>query len=224
MQSASGMMVSPAQLPNPVLVTPLTDKADHTEWHIFQLLAGNSLIPEVENAEQSCDDQQILSSFFPFFPLRILMRGMICALASVAFLSFAGCGSGQVPVYAVKGKLMQGGVPLGDVHLVLSPVESNIPFASADVKPDGTFELKSSDGRPGAAKGSFKVVLAAAATSTDPMAKMLEMRDQMQKKGGKMDASKLKSLEVFPAAYRDLSTSPKTIEIKGEDLNLEISI
>ena len=152
------------------------------------------------------------------------MRGIIVAVVSIAFLFPAGCGSGQVPVYPVKGKLIQGGVPLGDVHIVLSPVEGNIPFASADVKPDGTFELKSSDGRPGAPKGSFKVVLAAAATSTDPMAKMLEMRDQMQSKGGKMDPAKMKSLEVFPAAYRDVKTSPKTIEIKGEELNLEISI
>ncbi|MFN9717429.1 MAG: hypothetical protein ACK58L_01975 [Planctomycetota bacterium] len=152
------------------------------------------------------------------------MRGMILAVVSVAVLFSAGCGSGQVPVYAVKGKLTQGGVPVGNVHLVLSPVEGQIPFASADVKPDGTFELRSSDGRPGVAKGSFKVVLAAAASSNDPMSAMLQMRDQMQKKGGKMDAAKLKSLEVFPPSYRDVSTSPKTIEIKGEDLNLEISI
>ncbi len=152
------------------------------------------------------------------------MRGIFAVVTSMAFLFSIGCGAGQVPVYPVKGKLMQGGVPLGDVHLVLSPVEGNIPFASADVKTDGTFELKASDGRMGAPKGSFKVVLAGATATTDPMAKMLEMRDQMQKKGGKMDPSKLKSKDAFPTEYRDLKTSPKTIEIKGEELNLEIAI
>jgi hypothetical protein len=155
------------------------------------------------------------------------MRWSMFAILLCICLISAGCGAQSVSVYPVKGKLMRGGVPLGDLYLVLSPVDSekNIPFAAATVKPDGTFELKSSDGRMGAAIGTYKVVLsAAAAENEDPMAAMLAMRDQMEGKGGAMDPAKLKPTEIFPKEYKDVSTSPKTIEIKGEELNLEIVI
>lgn len=163
---------------------------------------------------------------FPVSFIKVLyfMRNQAVGLLSLCVALFCGCGSGQVSVVPVKGKLSKAGEPLGGVHLTLSPTSGDIPFASADVAADGSFELKCSDGRVGVPIGSFKVVLAPAAKSADPMADMIKMRDSMQGKGGQMDPSKMKSEDLFPPAFKDPKTSPKTIEIKGEDLNLMILI
>ena len=155
------------------------------------------------------------------------MRFLIFALFSAILFSTAGCGPGQTSVYSVKGTLTKGGQPLGNVHLMLSPAEAgDRPFSSADVGPDGSFELKCSDGRMGAAAGSYKVVLADRVTD-DGMADMKGAMEKMQgKSGGPPDMSKMMAEKVapFPSEYSDPKTSPKTVEVKAEDqiLNIEI--
>jgi len=132
----------------------------------------------------------------------------------------AGCGPAPIALFPVKGKLTKDGQPLGNVHLMLSPTATgtNAPFASADVSADGTFELKCSDGRMGVAAGSYKVVLAAK-SSGDPMEAMKAMA-----KGGKYDPKKMGGELPFPAPYKDVKTSPKTIEINAANEALEIAI
>ncbi len=154
------------------------------------------------------------------------MRLVVLTVISAVFFSAVGCGPSQVSVYSVKGKLTRAGQPLGDVHLTLTPAEAgDRPFASAEVGPDGTFELKCSDGRIGAPAGSYKVVLAEKAAA-DPMAGMKAMREKMEGKGGMaMDPNKMKSAnEKFPAEYKDVSKSPKTVEVKAESQTLDIDI
>ena len=155
------------------------------------------------------------------------MRFLMFVLLSAILVSIAGCGPGQVSVYSVKGKLTSSGYTLGDVHLILSPTEAgDRTTSSADVGLDGTFELKCSDGRMGAAAGSYKVVLANRVTD-DGMAGMKGAMEKMQGKGGgPPDMSKMMAGKVapFPSEYSNPKTSPKTVEVKAEDqiLNIEI--
>ena len=155
------------------------------------------------------------------------MRLLVSTVVSAILLSAVGCGPGQVAVYSVKGKLTKGGQPLGNVHLDLSPTAAgDLPFASAEVGPDGTFELKCSDGRMGAAAGSYKVILAEKA-SADPMEGMKAMRDKMEGKGGPpIDPTKMEDANAkFPPEYKDKDKSPKTVEVKAQnDQTLDIDI
>lgn len=155
------------------------------------------------------------------------MRFLVFALFSAILFSTAGCGPSPVGVYSVTGKLTKGGQPLGDVHLMLSPAEAgDRPFSSADVGPDGSFELKCSDGRMGAAAGSYKVVLAKKVTD-DGMAGMQGAIEKMKGQGGGTpDMSKMMSggEAPFPAEYSDPKKSPKTVEVKAEDQTLNIEI
>ena len=154
------------------------------------------------------------------------MRFLLFASMFAILFSHAGCGPGQVSVYSVKGKLTRSGYPLGDVHLMLSPAEAGDRLlSSADVGLDGSFELKCSDGRMGAAAGSYKVVLANKVTD-DGMAGMKEAMEKMKGKSGPPDMSKMMSGgdAPFPAEYSDPKTSPKTVEVKAEDQTLNIDI
>ena len=155
------------------------------------------------------------------------MRIVWPVLFFAILISCTGCGSGQASVYSVKGKLTKGGTPLGEVHLMLTPDGADSrPFSSADVRADGTFELKCSDGRMGAAAGSYKVVLAQMVTN-DGMAGMKEAMAKMQGQGGsKPDMSKMAggNVALFPREYSDRKTSPKTVEVKAEDQTLNIEL
>ncbi len=156
------------------------------------------------------------------------MRLLLSTIISGFLLSAVGCGPSQATVYSVKGKLTKGGAPLGDVHLDLSPTATgDHTFASADVGPDGTFELKCSDGRMGAEAGSYKVVLSNKA-SADPMEEMKKMRDKMEDSGrGPADPAKAGAdpNAKFPAEYGSKEKSPKTVEILAEgDQTLVIDI
>lgn len=157
----------------------------------------------------------------------IQMRLVVSTMISAVLFCAVGCGPGQVTVYSVKGKLTRGGQPLGDVHMDLSPTDAgDHTFASADVGPDGTFELKCSDGRMGAEAGSYKVVLSNKA-GADPMEAMMAMRDKMQTSGESMDPDKSGAdpNAKFPPEYSSEEKSPKTVEIKAAaDQTLDIDI
>lgn len=85
------------------------------------------------------------------------MRGMGCAVV-FALSVLAGCGnSGELPTYAVKGKVeIEGGGPLkaGQVMFVSDKVT-----AKGLVKEDGTFTLGTYGDADGAPAGSYKVYI-----------------------------------------------------------------
>lgn len=86
------------------------------------------------------------------------MRMFVAALCLAAL---AGCGDGSPPTYPVTGKLVIDGKPASGITVLLSPVEKKIgtPTSSGITGADGTFKLTTSTGKPGAAKGKYKVVL-----------------------------------------------------------------
>ena len=95
-------------------------------------------------------------SFPPQHPITVL----VLALALLQFLS--GCGGGQFPVAAAKGKVVCDGKPVTMGSVTFSPigesgaVETGKP-ASAAIGPDGTFVLSTNDRFDGAVVGKHRV-------------------------------------------------------------------
>ena len=84
----------------------------------------------------------------PWFPL---------ALASLAVVSIAGCGDGQIKRYPVKGSVTVDGKPADGAMVIFCPTENSSPEIQRQrpfgfTGPDGHFELTTltkADGSPG---------------------------------------------------------------------------
>jgi hypothetical protein len=91
---------------------------------------------------------------------------------ALALLSacLAGCG-GSAPVYPVKGKVvLSDGRPLAGGAIQFIPKPGGM-LAYGQIKPDGTFSLRSLDHREGAQAGEYKVRIEPSLEMTAPKGK-----------------------------------------------------
>ena len=90
------------------------------------------------------------------------------SLFGVAVL-LAGCSSGnQFPTEEVRGKIMYRNAPVTTGTVVFVP-EGDMPSASGEIKPDGTFQLTTYDEHDGAVIGKHSVMV----TAVEDMSNML---------------------------------------------------
>jgi hypothetical protein len=86
----------------------------------------------------------------------------VMALLGATLLGSGGCGDPSTaagPLYPVKGKvLLPDGKPLTTGRVEFLPAKGGMP-ASGDIGSDGSFSLKTGDGREGAPAGDYKVRL-----------------------------------------------------------------
>jgi hypothetical protein len=97
------------------------------------------------------------------------MRGSVLALAAAMLFAASGCGSAQdpnqLPVFPATGKIsFKGAVPDGAYVALHSKTKVKAPngqevVPTAQVKPDGTFDLSSYAANDGAPPGEYKVTV-----------------------------------------------------------------
>lgn len=96
------------------------------------------------------------------------------AILGLTLLSLAGCGGPDTaarPLYPVKGKvLLPDGKPLTTGRVEFLPVAGGMPVAG-NVGADGSFSLKTGDGREGAPAGEYKVRLEPTTLATNKSGK-----------------------------------------------------
>ena len=132
-------------------------------------------------------------------------------VAAVCCVWLAGCGETGPSTVPVKGTLTIDGQPANNVQITFSPIDASLPAASGQVT-NGAFELFSgAQGKPGAAPGKYKVVLAAQATADDAA---------YSGQGGPP-----KQELPFPKKYTSAETSDKEVEVTAgsNDIKIEIS-
>ena len=148
---------------------------------------------------------------------RVVSAMMVCAL----FLSvLAGCDSSTADlpeVVPVTGVVTLDGAPAAGVNVTFIPIGSTAGGASyGATDAGGKYELKSNDGRPGAAVGEFKVVCSKWV--------MPDGSDYVGVPGGPspMDAG---AKELLPAKYSEeyQTTLKATIPPGGGTINLEVT-
>lgn len=122
----------------------------------------------------------------------IALRGLgACAAVLLFCVAFAGCGGGkkQVSLAKVTGKVTQGGQPLVAAEVMFLPKAAGSP-SGGKTDENGRFELRFSDGRPGAAPGKYGVVITASgpeapaptggAQAPPPPKEPVEFRDEAE--------------------------------------------
>ena len=83
-------------------------------------------------------------------------------------LALAGCGGGQKPALVpVKGTVTQAGSPVSGADVMFMPKDKGVP-AAGKTDDGGRFELRFSDGRPGALPGSYGVTITKPAPEPPP--------------------------------------------------------
>jgi len=165
-------------------------------------------------------------------------------IALCASVMLSGCGPSKPPAYPVKGKVSGGTGSLAGVIISFSATDENGTHSSGVINEDGTYELKTTDGRPGAVPGKYKVVLALGAASMESamggMSKdppksgsggpggMPRMRPGMPMPvggmGGGAKSGPPKFERPFPEAYSSAKTSPKELEVKSGSNEIDISL
>jgi hypothetical protein len=148
------------------------------------------------------------------------MCGYSPRYASLLLLSMAllGCGNDGPTLYPVTGKITINGQPAKGVQVSFYPQSPDQPIASSRVNDDGTYELRSTtENRPGAVVGKYKVVLTQVSPSGEAAASMYAS-------GGKRGGVPGTNAPSFPPEYGTQATSPKEVEVKAESnaINIEI--
>lgn len=77
---------------------------------------------------------------------------------AIMVLAAAGCGSKGASLGAVKGQVTKDGKPVANATLMFIPKEKGAA-SGGQTDASGHFELKFSDGRPGALPGKHRVVI-----------------------------------------------------------------
>jgi|LSQX01.1.fsa_nt_gb hypothetical protein len=95
---------------------------------------------------------------------KVLLAGV--GLATICLLA-AGCGSEGVPLNTVSGEVTKDGQPVANAMLMFMPQEKGAASAG-QTDASGRFELKFSDGRPGALPGKHRVVITLAGPEAAP--------------------------------------------------------
>jgi hypothetical protein len=131
------------------------------------------------------------------------LRGLfVCAFFAFCLAFPVGCTSSGPPLHPVEGKATLDGKPMsgGTVSLFVEGQQGNVS-PSGEIRSDGTYTI-STNGKPGAPLGKYKVVLAPALpTGGDPA--------QMKQPG----AFKPMTIQSLPPKYLDQRSTPLVIEV-----------
>lgn len=147
-------------------------------------------------------------------------------------LLLAGCGQSGTPgptLVPVTGVLTVGGLPVADVSVQLVPVEATTKSYISAGKTDasGKFTLVANNGKPGAAKGKYRVVLSKTSFSS-ASAPVGQMSPEDYKKAmgtkGPPSANKQKDALPFPQEYAKAESSPKEVDVADKPLTLELKL
>lgn len=133
-----------------------------------------------------------------------------------------GCGGGvaSVRTVPVKGKVTLDGKPVEGATVQFAPEDSGGRAASGVTKSDGTFELTTAGGGPGAVPGNYKVAITKRTTAGPAQAPksqeeaMKAIQEQMAK-GGSAALIKTppKVQDELPPQYGDAATSGFSAEV-----------
>lgn len=132
------------------------------------------------------------------------LKSMIRAFSifGVAIL-LAGCSSGnQFPTEEVRGKIMFRNAPVTTGTVVFVP-EGDMPSATGEIKPDGTFQLTTYDEHDGAVIGMHSVMV----TSLE------DMSDKLPEERSGTPRS------LVPPKYSNYNTSGLTAEVTEGEAN-----
>lgn len=150
-------------------------------------------------------------------------------LGCVLALVVVGCGPREPAgptLYPVSGTLLVNGKPVADVGVQLVPVTPQVKSqqttatygASGITDQAGKFTLKSINGKPGAVKGKYKVIL-----TYTPKMDPKEMSGMA--KGGSAKGTPPPEPELpFPKQYTRLETSTKEYEVTESPKPLELQL
>lgn len=156
--------------------------------------------------------------------------GVAAVLAAIV-----GCGGGaaSVKTVPVKGKVTLDGKPVEGATVQFAPEDSTGRAASGVTKSDGTFELTTVGGGPGAVPGKYKVAITKRATAGPaeaPKSQEEAMKAIQEKmaKGGSAAFIKgaPKVQDELPPRYGNAATSGFTAEVKatgGNDFTFEMT-
>lgn len=131
----------------------------------------------------------------------MIHRNTLFILSLLILSPLAGCGSGGLPTAPVRGKITFQGKPVPNGSVVTMP-EGDMPSATGEIKPDGTYELTTYTAGDGAVLGKHTLMIMAVEDMSD---KLPEER------------SPTPGL-IVPSKYTSFATSGLTIEVKqGEN-------
>ncbi len=148
------------------------------------------------------------------------MRRVCCLLLLASVVGCAQSGPPAPPLFGVSGILTIGDKPTPDVAVQLMPMDVNSGArpASGITGSDGRFVV-ATNGKLGAAKGKYKVVLGS--VSTQPMS-----HEDFKKISG--DGVKRKGMPKatmpFPESWSRPNTSPLEHEVVDKSTTIEIKI
>jgi len=174
---------------------------------------------------------------------------LICLTLVMAVI---GCDSGKGPVsYSVSGVVKVGGQPLAGANVSLVPiVVSNSTISSAGkTDASGRFSVVANNGKPGAVKGKYKLVLSmaeadkskmtpeeykkatekSAPKNEKPSDKLKSIAQAHRGPGGpsssdKSGSSSGQSSGAIPAAYMNPDTSPEEVEVVDRAITLDLDL
>ena len=139
-------------------------------------------------------------------------RWVVAGSMMVALLATTGCGSGNPPTYAVKGKVsFPDGSPVTIGTVEFEPANEDIPLkdrinARALINKDGTYELTTLEMYDGALPGIHKVIVQEPPPDVD------------WEEGEKIPPPKIHK------KYRAYTTSGLSFEVKEEENKINIEV
>ena len=153
------------------------------------------------------------------------MRTLTGLLLLIAMVS--GCSDSKIAapkLYPVKGNLKIDGKPAEGVTVQLIPAETNEKMQpSAGVTDaEGNFVIRTNGDR-GATAGKFKVVLGGAANQTADKQVSVEEASKMSGAGIQFGGPPPPKYP-FPAEWASPLTTPKTVDVTDQGLDLNIDI
>jgi len=127
---------------------------------------------------------------------------LLVLLAAGLVLGTAGCGSDELPVAHVEGKVSYKGTPLKSGGVMFQPVKG--PVAKGSIETDGTFVLSTYRQGDGATIGTHKVRIVC-----------YDVKNQDAAAAGAHEGAKPRSL--IPKKYTRAETSGLQVEVKEEN-------
>jgi len=125
-------------------------------------------------------------------------------------LVWSGCHGGSAPLQPVSGKVTYHGVPVQTGTIVFTPDAArgtSGPLAVAEIRPDGTYLLKTGEAG-GAAPGWYRVTVASVSTFTSPVPGQSYRIPQ----------------SLLPERYRDPELSQLACEIKAKANSIDFDL
>lgn len=133
-----------------------------------------------------------------------------CPLIGLILLSCLGCGSDQLRVYPVSGKISFDGKPMeggGAIALIPTGTEAG-KAAGGIIDEDGNYTLSTYTEGDGSIPGKFRVIITQTAVE--------EPEATPDGTAPRESVPFLSAEKLIPAIYSDFNASPLTVEIKAE--------